>query len=114
MRLAPLILILLAGCAVNPQPQPSAPVLRSLQSQSVVTPPQPFPVIVRNGLSKTNFTIQWPDEFTETNYIWSFEVASNVGGPWWTADQSRQPDADTNAFIKMHGAKFIRLKGTNS
>jgi len=106
MKFYPLILTLASATAVG--------VYVAVKS-STVTPSNPFPSFARFGLSKTNFTIQWPgDASWATNFDWVFEVASNAQGPWWAAEQSRQPDADTNAFVKMHGARFIRLRGTST
>jgi len=89
----------------------SVPTLRTMSSRAqaeTVIQSDPRPVFVSDPADKYHFTIQWPDDSMRTNNVWMFEVASNLPGLWMEADQDRD---ETNATVRLHGARFIRLNG---
>lgn len=97
--------LLLFGCAGSPALRTSTS--RANPSSVIIAAPI-GPTLVCYPADPSHFTIAWPDDPRLTNYLWTFQTATNPPGPWMSATQTIQ---DTNATVWLNGASFIRLIG---
>ena len=81
--------------------------MTSRAQPALVSQSDPRPVLT--NITQDGFEVFYPDEKLRTNYVWFFEIADNVTGPWRLPDRQR-PD-DSNIVIHLGGARFIRMHG---
>lgn len=121
MKILPLILLLLAGCASNPGSQSVPPALPSTLDPRLSTPsatpaiiiPAPIPVLLPNPADNSDWLVVFPPGVDASKYTWSTLITTDLGQPMQAAG-GREEWQGNSLILHTQGMAnvFLKLQGT--